>query len=128
MLQAAPSAIDERWQDLAEHDTGLGPEPPIVCQRPRTRPVADHEPAKAGIAHQDVRAEPEHEPGEVQGLGGCHSASEIVGRSGNIQGVGRTADAEGGVRSQGLVFGEALVHESRPERGADGRSDHGAHV
>ena len=106
VLEPGVTLPDSREDELLHDRAALGPQLRSV-EPARARSGPDHDPAKAAVTDEDVRPQAQDEPGDSGIAAGDHGVCEIVGRRGIVQDVRRTANPEGGVRSQRDVPPEA---------------------
>ncbi len=124
VLESRPAAACRLEYEVAHHRAALHPQSAVLSPLRVARAVADHESAKAAVAHQDVGAESQHEVLDAKLARRDHRVREIVGRRGFVEVVGGPADPERRERRQRYrelqpVCIEALGQER--EGGAGGR-------
>jgi hypothetical protein len=113
VLNAAPSRFHHDWNQLSEHSSRLCPQFSVIGKAPTLRPVPDDQSAKALITNEDVCAKSEHKPGDAMLASDSYSRSEIVRGRSIVQGIGRTADPERGVRGKYFALHQTSRFETR---------------
>ncbi len=79
--------------------------------------VADHQPVKAAVPHQDVGAGAEQKGGYLQLAGEPRRPGELLRRACPVQQLGRPPDLEGGVGGQRHVVLDTVGAQARFDQG-----------
>ena len=118
MLQAGPPSGDRLTDQVLDDGPALGPELALVAHLAElvsAGRVSNHQSAKAGVAYEDVGAEPQHEVGYTGLAGRGDGVSQRLRRRRIVEQVGGAADFERGVRRDRLVAPQKCAVQARGE-------------
>ena len=93
------------------NDTAAGVDGSLTRNIELAGTVPNDQSAESEVADQDIGTESEDKPRDSGGPCSGDSRSEIVGRCGIVQDVGRTANTKGGVRRQRDAGAQSIGRE-----------------